>query len=830
MKAINLKLFLSAGIIFMFSNSLLGQYNIDSIKQRYGKFYTIANLKVDDENRWISFTKIYKKNTDTTVITKTDGQHHHTAAFVGVSNSFFLENNRFLWLGKSGAQLVNLRSGQKRDYKEARTIEIVPSLGYYGILYKNGLLQMFDCKNKLITAVNGVTQLVSNRNNQLYIVVKQNNVLSVWSLQSKEFKKIYTSEQGIKKIMIVPSHKYLAVTEQEKSSNGFQLVLLDTNSLKVSRVGNGFIKSDYIEVREINNGRTFFLDFNSRPKPDTAFQPEIKYGTDTDLWLYRMGEQHHEYWVYDVKSGESQKVDPDLRFMAAMDHDRYFLSFDRKERNAYISSVSWFDIYIYDRFVKASKKILTQTSNLVVSRGGEFIIGFNEEKKRWILHYTLSSKEMIIENAGIQRPVFSDDNRYVFFEGSSGLYQLDLHTQNLEQIALTENKKVALLNVKEEMIYGTLGADFRIRSINAKKPVILELYDQNNNETSYAQWFQDKIKVLLPATKNRVSDFKINPQSLTVFSLEESFNSPQAIYLYHNGHKKKVYQSNRFDHQIITARQEVLSYKNSLGVSIKGVLYYPLNFDARKKYPLVLSIYEVQNKSASLYPYPFFSGIGVNIRSLIDNGYFVFLPDVVLDSRGPGFSALDCVHSGLDALKKYTNIDGSRIGLMGHSFGGFGTSFIASRSSRFAAYISGAPVTDLVKFYFSFSQERKLPNYPRFENGQFDMKVPFSENKMLYYNNSPITNVEKVNKPILLWTGLKDGNVPYTHTEELYTGLLRNKKRAVALYYKDQDHDLAKNSAESIDLHLRILEWWNYFLQDKKNIPWIDKEMKKDAL
>lgn len=203
---------------------------------------------------------------------------------------------------------------------------------------------------------------------------------------------------------------------------------------------------------------------------------------------------------------------------------------------------------------------------------------------------------------------------------------------------------------------------------------------------------------------------------------------------------------------------------------------------------------------------------------------------MVLDSRGPGFSALDCVHSGLDALKGYANIDSNRVGLMGHSFGGFGTSFIATRSHRFAAYISGAAVTDLVKFYFSFSQERNLPNYPRFENGQFDMKVPFSQNKMLYYDNSPIANVEKVNKPILLWTGLKDGNVPYTHTEELYTGLLRNQKKAIVLYYKDQDHDLAKNSAESIDLHMRILEWWDYFLKDKKDIPWIDKEMKKDAL
>jgi len=830
MKAIKIKALLGIVSMCMGSQGLLGQYNIDSMKQRYAAFYSIAHLKVSDDNRWVSFSKIYKKNTDTIIVATANKQQSVKAVLAGVSESYFLKDNHFFWLGNGEAQIINLRNGDKKDFKEVSKIEILSALGYYAVWYKSRFLEVFDSKNKLVASVSDVTQLVSNKRDKLYVIVNRSNLSSVWSLQSKEFNQVYTSQQGIKKIMLVPSRKYLAVTEQEKSADGLQLVLLDTNSLKVSRIGNGFIKSDYIEVREINNGGAFFLVFNTRPEPATASQPEIKYGTDPDLWLYRMGEQNHEYWVYDVKSEQSQNVNNNQMFMAAMDHDRYFLSFDRKERNAYISSVSWFDIYLYDRFVKTSKKILTQTSNLVVSRGGGFIIGFNEEKKRWILYHTLSSKETIIENAEIQRPVFSDDNRYVFFESENGIYRFNVLTKNLEQLPLTANKKVAILNVKEDVIYGTLGADFRIRSINARKPIIIEQYDQNNNETSYVQWFEDKIKVLLPATKNRVSDFKINLLSQAVFSLEENFNSPQTIYQYHNGHKKEVYQSNRHDHEITTARQEVLSYKNSLGVQIKGVLYYPLNFDARKQYPLVLSIYEVQNKSASVYSYPYFSGIGINIRSLIDNGYFVFLPDVVLDSRGPGFSALDCVHSGLDALKGYANIDSDRVGLMGHSFGGFGTSFIATHSHRFTAYISGAAVTDLVKFYFSFSQERNLPNYPRFENGQFDMKVPFSKNKMLYYDNSPIVNAEKVNKPILLWTGLKDGNVPYTHTEELYTGLLRNQKKAVVLYYKNQDHDLTKNSAESIDLHLRILEWWNYFLKDKKDIPWIDKEMKKDAL
>ena len=131
------------------------------------------------------------------------------------------------------------------------------------------------------------------------------------------------------------------------------------NHSKFQELAMVFIKSDYIEVREINNGVAFFLDFNSRPKPAPTAQPEVKYGTDHDLWLYRMGEQYHNYWVYDVNSEQSQKLDTGFAFMAAMDHERYFLSFDRKERNAYVSSVSWFDIYLYDRYSKTSKDTLS---------------------------------------------------------------------------------------------------------------------------------------------------------------------------------------------------------------------------------------------------------------------------------------------------------------------------------------------------------------------------------------------------------------------------------------------------------------------------------------
>lgn len=162
------------------------------------------------------------------------------------------------------------------------------------------------------------------------------------------------------------------------------------------------------------------------------------------------------------------------------------------------------------------------------------------------------------------------------------------------------------------------------------------MWDKNKNETSFVEWYSDKIKTVLSSTSNRVGDFKCNGRKDQLVIIEENFNKPQAIYTTVGSVNKKLYQSNIHDQDIKAAKQEILHYKNSFGASVKGILYYPMNFDPSGKYPMVLSIYEVQSKNASMYLYPHFSEIGINVRSLIDNGYFVFLPDVIIDRRGTG--------------------------------------------------------------------------------------------------------------------------------------------------------------------------------------------------
>ena len=110
------------------------------------------------------------------------------------------------------------------------------------------------------------------------------------------------------------------------------------------------------------------------------------------------------------------------------------------------------------------------------------------------------------------------------------------------------------------------------------------------------------------------------------------------------------------------------------------------------------------------------------------------------------------------------------------------------------------------------------------------MNTTPTNDKARFLANNPILSVERVNAPILLWTSNKDRTVPPTQTMEFYIGLRRYKKDVVALFYQDGNHSFPDGTPEQVDLSEKVLDWWDYFLKDKTDIAWINKQMKKDDL
>ena len=128
---------------------------------------------------------------------------------------------------------------------------------------------------------------------------------------------------------------------------------------------------------------------------------------------------------------------------------------------------------------------------------------------------------------------------------------------------------------------------------------------------------------------------------------------------------------------------------------MQGALYYPANYDASKQYPMVVYIYETLSNNVHGYVAPSIRR-PYNTTNFTTNGYFVFQPDIVYETNDPGMSAVNCIVPGVKEVLKTGMIDANKVGIMGHSWGAYQTSFLITQTDIFKAAIAGAPLTDLI--------------------------------------------------------------------------------------------------------------------------------------
>lgn len=161
-------------------------------------------------------------------------------------------------------------------------------------------------------------------------------------------------------------------------------------------------------------------------------------------------------------------------------------------------------------------------------------------------------------------------------------------------------------------------------------------------------------------------------------------------------------------------------------------------------------------------------------------------------------------------------------GLLGHSFGGYETNFILTQSNLFAAAISGSGVSDMIHEYFTINSDHLKPEIWRFENQQFRMNRSFYQDKDSYLRNSPILNAEKINTPLLTWTGKNDQTVKPEQTMAFFVALRRLQKTHIMLQYPNEQHSLSSDIAQE-DLSRKTIEWFDYYLKKEKPADWILK-------
>jgi dipeptidyl aminopeptidase/acylaminoacyl peptidase len=234
---------------------------------------------------------------------------------------------------------------------------------------------------------------------------------------------------------------------------------------------------------------------------------------------------------------------------------------------------------------------------------------------------------------------------------------------------------------------------------------------------------------------------------------------------------------------------------------------------------MIVYIYERLSQGVHTYVVPS-ERSSYNTSVFTANGYFVLQPDIVFRPRDPGVSATECVTAAVRKVLESGMVDPKRVGLVGHSWGGYEASFIPTRTRLFAAAVAGAPLTNFFSMFGTVHWNQGMPETEHFETGQARMEVPYWVDMEAYVRNSPVMFVHQLQTPMLVFFGDKDGTVDWHQGVELYNYARRAGKLLVMLVYQGENHS-AREKPNQIDYSRRVLQWFGHFLKGEEAPTWI---------
>ena len=264
----------------------------------------------------------------------------------------------------------------------------------------------------------------------------------------------------------------------------------------------------------------------------------------------------------------------------------------------------------------------------------------------------------------------------------------------------------------------------------------------------------------------------------------------------------------------------LLDYESAKEDKLQAALFLPANYEKGKKYPTIVYIYEKLSQGLNRYYSP--SARGFNKSVYTSRGYAVLMPDIVYKVNDPGMSSVWCVLPALEAAVATGVVDEERVGIHGHSWGGYQTSFLITQTDAFRAAIAGAPLTNMISMYSSIYWNSGSANQPIFESSQGRFEGGYWDNIEAYTRNSPVYFAQNVTTSLILLHNDKDGAVDWNQGIEYFNTLRRLGKPVVMLQYKGENHGLRK-PANQKDYTVRMREFFDHHLMGKSEPEWLKK-------
>ena len=625
-------------------------------------------------------------------------------------------------------------------------------------------------------------------------------------------------------------------------------LLIDTTTVNMP---DNYSVSTYTSNWFSDDGKKLFFYIGENPKPitkDTILEEDKVY---LDIWnwkddviqpeqLNKLSDDRKQKFLSVINIAENnfyQICNSKIKYCRVPGRGNVEYAMGLSD-SSYLKERSWDsdlyrDVYLVNLENGKHDLILEkQTICANISPRGKYLIWYNVNESSW---YTLSTetrdRHKISGNLSVlftdeknDKPKLADmyglagwtkNDKYVLVYDRYDIWKMD---------PTGKRKPLRLTNGRENKLsYRNVRLDSEQDYIDINKSLFLKYFDENTKGSGYVTLStRGKMKILNSGDYSFYRPYKARDVNTVIWS-RMSFTEYPDVWIsdLKFTYKKKLSNTNPQQSRYLWGSTELVKWKLD-GEDIEGILYKPENFDPNKKYPMIVYFYETYSDKLHNYYSPKPSRSAINFTTYVSNGYFVFIPDIHYKEGYPGESAVKTIISGTEELLKRPYIDKERLGVQGHSWGGYQVAFLITRTNMFKVAMAGAPVSNMTSSYGGIRWESGKSRMFQYEDGQSRLGVTLWENRDLYIENSPLFFADKIETPLLMMHNDHDGAVPWYQGIELFLALRRLNKPVFMLNYNGEDHNLKKR-ANQMDFTRRMQQYFDYYLKDAPIPEWMAK-------
>jgi len=496
------------------------------------------------------------------------------------------------------------------------------------------------------------------------------------------------------------------------------------------------------------------------------------------------------------------------------------------------------DIYVIQTSNGQRKLIQKQWKGNLLSSSydGNYLVYYDEPQKKYFAYNALTAKTTQIAK-DIKTSLFDEQND---MPDDPNAYGIAKWMENNQQLIIYDRYDLWLVDVNgiaasvklsngrsNKVISRFVETDTKRKTLAKNASILIKGFSELDKSESISLLNVDNFSMTLinqlpmhlttivgAAHSNDIAvmqEDEIKSPTLFLYSLEAKKQNPTSIATINTQQATYNWMST-----------QIVKWKAYTGKMAEGVLYLPENFDAKKKYPMIVYFYERNNQTLHNYLAPAPTPSRLNIPFFASRGYIVFVPDIWYTRGYPGQSAYDYILSGTRAMIQKGFVDSTKIGLQGQSWGGYQIAYLITKTNLYAAAWAGAPVVNMTSAYSGIRWGPGISRQFQYEKSQTRLGASLWERPDLYIKNSPLFSLPNIKTPLVIMSNDADDAVPWYQGIEMYSDMKRLNKKVWLLVYNNEAHNLVERRNRK-DIQIREQQFFDSYLKGAPMPEWLSK-------